>query len=102
MQFHLINTTILLLSREGFRRACLRVDHASDPGATAKVLGAGLLTVPLGGLLAGGLTAVLLRASAAKPPDYRAALVMQGEGGGGGKCKLCVGVVGVWGVCVGR
>lgn len=29
VQFHLINTIILLLSREGFRRGCLRVKEAS-------------------------------------------------------------------------
>lgn len=27
VQFHLINTTILMLSREGFRRGCLRTNQ---------------------------------------------------------------------------
>ena len=27
VQFHLINSTILLLSREGFRRGCLRAEE---------------------------------------------------------------------------
>ncbi len=29
VQFHLINTTILFLSREGFRRGCLRIKQVS-------------------------------------------------------------------------
>jgi hypothetical protein len=31
VQFHLINTTILLLSREGFRRGCIR-DQVCESG----------------------------------------------------------------------
>ena len=29
VQFHLINTTILFIAREGFRRACLRIDQSA-------------------------------------------------------------------------
>lgn len=50
MQFHLINTGLLFLSREGFRRACLRLDAKTARGR-AKVLGTSALAVPAGVVL---------------------------------------------------
>lgn len=47
VQFHLLNTGLLFLSREGFRRACLRLD-AKTAGGRAKVLGTSALAVPVG------------------------------------------------------
>lgn len=83
IQFHLINTTILFLAREGLRRACLRID-AGAPGATRRVLRLAALAVPAGALLASGVTAALLHSVG---PDgdkaYRRALVMQGASGPG-------------------
>ena len=102
VQFHLINTTILLISREGFRRACLRVDPGSA-GATRRVLRIAALTLPLGALLAGVVTAALLRSVGAGGDGgggdgdgdnqaYRQALAMQGAAGWEG-----VGAVTLWG-----
>ena len=79
VQFHLINTTILFISREGFRRGCLRVSP-SDPLATHKVLSVGALTVPCGALLSTIVTAALLKQQHGKADAaYRAALIMQGR-----------------------
>ncbi len=78
VQFHLINTTILFISREGFRRGCLRVSP-SDPLATRKVLSVATLTVPCGALLSTAVIAALLKQQQGKADAaYRAALVMQG------------------------
>ncbi|KAL6780894.1 hypothetical protein ACKKBG_A08910 [Auxenochlorella protothecoides x Auxenochlorella symbiontica] len=44
IQLHLLNTTLLFLSREGFRRGCLRID-ARKPGS---VLATSALCIPLG------------------------------------------------------
>ncbi|KAL4452468.1 hypothetical protein ABPG75_008130 [Micractinium tetrahymenae] len=77
VQFHLINTAILFIAREGFRRACLRIDAASAH-ATARTLRIAALTVPAGGLLSAGVTAGLLRAVGRGDAAYRQALVMQG------------------------
>ncbi len=78
MQFHLINTTILFIAREGFRRACLRIDPTT-PHAAARTLRIAALTIPAGGLLAAGVTAALLRAVGRGDAVYRRALGMQGE-----------------------
>ncbi|RAL52633.1 unnamed protein product [Cuscuta campestris] len=56
VQFHLFVTCILFLSREGFRRACMRVnirrDDASETGANAaKLLKIAWMTFPLGVLV---------------------------------------------------
>ncbi|KAL4450144.1 hypothetical protein ABPG77_010813 [Micractinium sp. CCAP 211/92] len=77
VQFHLINTTILFIAREGFRRACLRIDP-STPHAAARTLRIAALTIPAGGLLAAGVTAALLRAVGPGDAVYRRALGMQG------------------------
>lgn len=52
VQFHLFITCVLFLSREGFRRACMRAEFKNDDTSTgenaAKVLKAAWLSVPLG------------------------------------------------------
>ncbi|XP_059452441.1 uncharacterized protein LOC132183062 isoform X1 [Corylus avellana] len=52
VQFHLFVTCILFLSREGFRRACLRADIKSDGTSveenTVKLMKVAWLTLPLG------------------------------------------------------
>ncbi|PRW57113.1 RFT1-like protein [Chlorella sorokiniana] len=77
VQFHLINTTILFLAREGFRRACLRIDQ-STPHAARRTLRIAALTVPAGALLSAAVTALLLRSVGGDDSAYRTALVMQG------------------------
>ena len=79
MQFHLINTTILFIAREGFRRACLRIDQ-SAAGASRRVLRIAALTVPAGAVLATGVTAALLHSvGSSGDAAYRQALLMQGD-----------------------
>lgn len=77
MQFHLINTTILFLAREGFRRACLRIDQ-STPHAARRTLRIAALTVPAGALLSAVVTVLLLGTVGGGDAAYRTALVMQG------------------------
>ncbi|KAA8539783.1 hypothetical protein F0562_026475 [Nyssa sinensis] len=52
VQFHLFVTCVLFLSREGFRRACLRADIRCDGAPTeesaAKILKVAWMTLPLG------------------------------------------------------
>ncbi|KAL3639016.1 hypothetical protein CASFOL_016923 [Castilleja foliolosa] len=52
VQFHLFVTCVLFLSREGFRRACMRADFSDDASATganaAKLLKVAWMTFPLG------------------------------------------------------
>lgn len=78
VQFHLINTSILFISREGFRRGCLRVDQG-QPGAAWRVLRTASLTLPVGVILAAIITGLLLRSVGADDPIYSRALIMQGE-----------------------
>jgi len=47
VQFHLINSSIVFLSREGVRRSCLRIE-SSEQNYTAKLLSASLIAVPAG------------------------------------------------------
>lgn len=78
VQFHLINTSILFLAREGLRRGCLRVDPAAA-GATGRVLGAAALAVPAGAALAALVTGALLTLGGpSHEASYRAAVAMQG------------------------
>ncbi|KAH7854570.1 hypothetical protein Vadar_015468 [Vaccinium darrowii] len=55
VQFHLFVTCILFLSREGFRRACMRADIKCDGGSegenVSKLLKVAWLTVPFGILI---------------------------------------------------
>lgn len=52
VQFHLFITCVLFLSREGFRRACMRADiysgGSSERGNVAKLLKVAWMTLPLG------------------------------------------------------
>jgi hypothetical protein len=80
VQFHLINTSILFISREGFRRGCLRVDQG-NPNATRRVLRIASLTLPVGFFLAAIITGMLLRSVGADNAVYSRALAMQGEFG---------------------
>lgn len=52
VQFHLLVTCILFVSREGFRRACMRAEIKSDDNSmgeyAAKILKVAWLSVPLG------------------------------------------------------
>ncbi|KAL6511898.1 hypothetical protein OROGR_021495 [Orobanche gracilis] len=52
VQFHLFVTCILFLSREGFRRACMRADFSDGASSTranaAKLLKVAWMTFPLG------------------------------------------------------
>ncbi|KAI3464774.1 hypothetical protein Pfo_021437 [Paulownia fortunei] len=52
VQFHLFVTCVLFLSREGFRRACMRADISDGASATAanaaKLLKVAWMTLPLG------------------------------------------------------
>lgn len=77
IQFHLLNTTILFLAREGFRRGCLRVDSA-DPAYLSKVLGTALITVPVGGLMAAGVSVFLLHTTTSTDEAYITAISIQG------------------------
>eukprot|EP00890_Picochlorum_soloecismus_P004055 jgi/Picsp_1/4650/NSC_02020-R1_nuclear division rft1-like protein len=47
VQFHLINSSIVFLSREGVRRSCLRIE-STEQNYTAKLLSASLTAVPAG------------------------------------------------------
>jgi oligosaccharide translocation protein RFT1 len=47
VQFHLINSSIVFLSREGVRRSCLRIE-STEQNYTAKLLSASLIAVPAG------------------------------------------------------
>ncbi|XP_058205416.1 uncharacterized protein LOC131319256 isoform X2 [Rhododendron vialii] len=55
VQFHLFVTCILFLSREGFRRACMRADIKCDDGSAgvnvSKLLKVAWMTVPFGILI---------------------------------------------------
>ncbi|KAL2650675.1 hypothetical protein R1flu_018803 [Riccia fluitans] len=51
IQFHLLTTTVLFISREGFRRGCLRSTGGDGPSRSdvnAKIASVAWLTVPLG------------------------------------------------------
>jgi oligosaccharide translocation protein RFT1 len=77
VQFHLLNTGILFLAREGLRRACLRV-APGEPAAARRVLGTAALAAPAGGALAAAAVAALAWIGAGGDPAYLAALRIQG------------------------
>eukprot|EP00898_Chlorokybus_atmophyticus_P004190 jgi/Chlat1/4772/Chrsp308S04743 len=54
IQFHLLTTSLLFLSREGFRRSCLRVNlnMKSPPEEFARVANVAYLSIPFGGVMA--------------------------------------------------
>lgn len=76
VQFHLFNTSILFLSREGFRRGCLRV-NPSDRGATRKILSIASLVIPIGLVLTLAVTTAILTWTNPISPALRTAIYMQ-------------------------
>ena len=77
VQFHLINTTILFLSREGFRRGCLRAQQA-EAGSTKSILGTAALSIPFGLAVTLAVCAVSLRSALSLSSPYAAAVALQG------------------------
>ena len=81
VQFHLINTFILFLSREGFRRGCLRAQQssASQERVARHVLAIASLSIALGVPITVCTCGVALRASCASWGDpYAQAIYLQG------------------------
>ena len=81
IQFHLINTFILFLSREGFRRGCLRAQQssASPSHISRNVLTVAALTLPLGALTSLCTCGVALRGNPSWTNAYAYAIYLQGE-----------------------
>jgi len=79
VQFHLINTTILFLSREGFRRGCLRAQQVQNASGTRTVLGIAALCIPLGAVVTLCVCAVALRKTTSSADPYAAAILLQGD-----------------------
>ena len=81
IQFHLINTFILFLSREGFRRGCLRAQQssASPSHISRNVLAVAALTLPLGALTSLCTCGVALRGNSSWTDAYVYAIYLQGE-----------------------
>jgi hypothetical protein len=77
VQFHLINTTILFLSREGFRRGCLRAQQASLSSA-ASLLRIAALCIPFGLAITLSVCAVSLRSTPSLSDPYARAVMLQG------------------------
>ena len=78
VQFHLINTTILFLSREGFRRGCLRAQQ-EQAGSLKVILGTAALSVPFGLAVTLAVCAVSLRGAPSLSSPYAAAVALQGK-----------------------
>ena len=78
VQFHLINTTILFLSREGFRRGCLRAQQ-EQAGSLRVVLRIAALSVPFGLAVTLAVCAVSLRGAPSLSSPYAAAVALQGK-----------------------
>lgn len=78
IQFHLINTTILFLSREGLRRGCLRAQQIEDASGTKTILSIAALCIPLGAVITGCVCAVALKGSASILDPYETAVLLQG------------------------
>ena len=82
VQFHLINTAILFLSREGFRRGCLRSEQDDNAMHVPRLLATAALVLPVGAVTAGATCGLMLRRHGpAKLGDpYPTAVYMQGAG----------------------
>ncbi len=84
VQFHLINTAVLFLSREGFRRGCLRSQQDAPGGADAvdvpRLLATASLVLPFGVVTAAAVCGLVLRrhGPAAPGDPYPTAVYMQG------------------------
>ena len=96
LQFHLINTAILFLSREGFRRGCLRSEQNGGAMRIPRLLATAALVLPVGAVTAAATCGLMLRRHGpAEPGDpYPVAVYMQGAGQRlatqGPSCKPCV------------
>lgn len=79
VQFHLINTFILFLSREGFRRGCLRIPP-NTPTTIATTLGTSMLSIPIGALLSLIVTTGILYTShsSSESLHFHTAIILQG------------------------
>jgi oligosaccharide translocation protein RFT1 len=78
VQFHLINTTILFLSREGLRRGCLRAQQVQDASGATTILGIAALCIPLGAITTLCTCALALRGSPSLSEPYAVAVLLQG------------------------
>ncbi|KAK9822173.1 hypothetical protein WJX81_005195 [Elliptochloris bilobata] len=82
VQFHLINTAILFLSREGFRRGCLRSQQDAPGGSVhiPRLLATAALVMPVGVVTAVATCGLMLRrhGPAAAGDPYPTAVHMQG------------------------
>lgn len=80
VQFHLINTAILFLSREGFRRGCLRSEQDGGAMHVPRLLATAALVLPVGAVTAAATCGLMLRRHGpAGPGDpYPTAVYMQG------------------------
>ena len=80
VQFHLINTAILFLSREGFRRGCLRSEQDGGAVHVPRLLATAALVLPVGAVTAAATCGLMLRRHGpAEPGDpYPTAVYMQG------------------------
>ena len=81
VQYHLINTFILFLSREGFRRGCLRAQQssASLSHISRNVLAVAALSLPLGALTSLCTCGVALRGNSSWTNAYAYAIYLQGK-----------------------
>ena len=80
VQFHLINTFILFLSREGFRRGCLRAQQssASQELVARNVLAIASLSIALGVPITLCTCGVALRGNGSWGDPYAQAIYLQG------------------------
>ena len=92
VQFYLITTTILLLSREGLRRGCMRVKDGGGSGggssgsgssggarASERILSVAWLALPAGAAVAAAVCGFALRrAGPDAAPEYRWAVALHG------------------------
>lgn len=81
VQFHLINTTILFLSREGFRRGCLRAQQLQDASGPGAILRIAAYCIPLGAAVTLCVCAVALRGASSLADPYAVAILLQGRTG---------------------
>ncbi len=81
IQFHLITTTTLLLSREGLRRGCLRFKPQGGAGQAVdarQVLSVAWLVLPAGVIVTAAVTCGVLLMTDSTSPAYNTAVVMHG------------------------
>lgn len=96
VQFHLLTTTIMMLSREGLRRGCMRLRGEGGQSEVSpwRVLSVAWLVLPLGAISSAGVCAVFLalHARAGKGgstygvPGYERAVVLHG----GFECDISI------------